>query len=93
MTNKKFLDFLESGESPQSIDKDYDGGCLCGGGEVELPQGVVGFHARCWRVSENVQDLHIWGTHPDLKDWAKKIKKALDDQEWYNPYTIIYDKF
>lgn len=90
--DSEFEEFLKSERYCQTIDGDADMACPCGGGEVRLPDGDVNFRARCWRVSDNPQDLYVWGDHPKIEEWAAKIKENLDAQEWYNPYTIIYQE-
>lgn len=92
MKDEELLKILESERYAQHLG-DFDGSCPCGGASIKLPAGTVNFHARCWRVSENAQDLYVWGNHPKIEYWAEKIKENLDKQEWYNPYTIIYSKF
>lgn len=72
-------------------DKDNDGGCPCFSGVKTENGKTIGVMGRCWRVSNNDQDLYVWGDHPKLKQIAKSVKRALDAQEWYNPYTIIYE--
>jgi hypothetical protein len=78
-------------------DKDFDGGCPCFGGKHTESGKTVSVHGRCWRVSDNInrgyQDLYVWGSHPDLKEIAEETQRALDETEWYNPYTIIYEEF
>lgn len=75
-------------------DKNFNGACPCFNGEKTVDGKTIGFWGRCWRVSDNGQDLHVWGTI-DLKNKrliAKEVKRALDAQEWYMPYTIIFDE-
>lgn len=92
-TKEEFLMALKKEHFAQKIgDKDFDCGCPCGGGEVLIDGKKFGFSARCWRTSENAQDLYIWGGHPAEKELARAVKRNLDKQEWYNPYTIIYKK-
>ena len=69
------------------------GGCPCFNGTKIIDDEVLKVWGRCWRVSDNLQDLHIAGTleEKDLQKIAKIIKRKLDRQKWYNPYTIIYD--
>lgn len=76
-------------------DRKNDGGCPCFMGKRTEQGKTVHVMGRCWRVSDNInrnyQDLYVWGDHPQLKQIAKETKRALDAQEWYNPYTIIYE--
>lgn len=74
-------------------EKDHDGSCPCFGGSKTEKGKTINVQGRCWRVSQNAQDLHVWGDHPDLEAIAKETKRALDETEWYNPYTIIYEEF
>lgn len=74
-------------------DKDSDGACPCFGGKRMEDGKTVNVRGRCWRVSDNDQDLYVWGDHLDLKAIAKETKRALDETGWHNPYTIIYEKF
>lgn len=70
----------------------FDGGCPCATVKLKVDGHDFCFRSRCWRVSHNVQDLYVWGDHPKLKKLAEAVKKNLDAQEWYNPYTIIYQE-
>jgi len=71
------------------FDKNYDGGCPCFSGEFDVGGKKQEVWGRCWRVSDNTQDLHFFG---DI-EIGKAIKKCLDAQKWYNKYTlIIHDK-
>ena len=72
----------------QLFEKDYEGGCPCFGGKFIVDGKVNEVWGRCWRVSDNVQDLNFYG---DIKI-GKAIKKCLDKQEWYNKYTLIIHK-
>ena len=90
MSKEDFIKTLEN-KRPQSLEKDYDGHCPCSSVELEIDGFKFGYRSRCWRVSENSQDLIIWGNHPDKVELAELVKKKLDEQEWYNPYTIIYE--
>jgi len=67
------------------FDKEYDGSCPCFDGILKIDGKDFAVQGRCWRVSENKQDLHYYGDD----EIANKIKEALDKQEWYNPYTLI----
>lgn len=93
MSKEELLEKLKSEHYAQSLGTDYEGSCPCGTVELKIDGYDFCFHSRCWRVSKNEQDLHIWGNHPDLKELAEAVKKNLDEQEWYNPYTIIYGEF
>jgi len=76
------------------FEPDNDGSCPCFEGKVKLKEGTLHVWGRCWRVSKNSQDLHIWGTlkKPELEKIGKVIKKLLDKQKWYSDYTLIYSK-
>jgi len=75
-------------------DKAYEGACPCFSGQKTVEGKTIGFWGRCWRVSEYQQDLHVFGTMTigDKKIIAKEVKRALDAQEWYSDYTLIFDK-
>lgn len=90
----KDLETIEDYGMQQYWEDDYDGSCPCFSGTKKLDEGIVGVWGRCWRVSDNSQDLHIWGTIPekDIKKIARLVKRSLDAQKWYNKYTIIYDE-
>ena len=87
------LEQINQSDYAFSLSKDYEGCCPCADFELKDADGVVYAHSRCWRGSDNAQDLYIWGDHKKIKLIAKALKKALDDTEWYNPYTIIYEEF
>ncbi len=93
MNKETFIKKIESMDYPQKLDKQYEGSCPCFWYDGKIDGKKISIHGRCWRVSENAQDLHISGELPkkDLKEIAEIIKSKLDAQEWYNPYTIIYD--
>lgn len=74
-------------------DKSFEGSCPCFGGKRTEAGKTVNVHGRCWRVSDKGQDLYVWGDHPDLRKIAKETKRALDETEWYQPYTIRYEEF
>ena len=74
-------------------DPDFEGTCPCADGDVIVDNYPVHFWSRCWRVSDNAQDLYVFTDHPKIKTIAKAVKKNLDAQEWYNPYTIITGKY
>lgn len=82
------------GEAKSAFDlaEDFDGSCPCADFELSDPKGTVYAHSRCWRISKNDQDLYVWGNHPELKKIAKLLKAKLDDTEWYNPYTLIFEE-
>jgi len=84
---------IEASDYGFELAKDFDGSCPCADFELRDDEGIFNAHSRCWRVSDNDQDLYVWGDHPRLKKLAEKLKDALDKTEWYNPYTIIYDDF
>jgi len=94
MKKKEFINKLKQ-VSIYGVQKffepDNDGSCPCFQGKVKLDEGTLQVWGRCWRVSKNAQDLHVWGTLPkkDNKEIAEIIKKKLDKQKWYNPYTIM----
>jgi hypothetical protein len=92
MKKSTFLKLIKE-QYPQSLDNEYDGGCPCSKWKGIIDGKEFGFKTRCWRVSDNLQDLYIWGDHPEIQELAKALKKQLDNQEWYNPYTIIYHKY
>ena len=73
-------------------EKDFEGACPCFSASKRVENTTVNVWGRCWRVSDNTQDLYVWGTlaKKDLIKIANALKKALDKQKWYNPYTIIY---
>lgn len=77
-------------------EKDYEGSCPCFNGKKVENGKFVEVWGRCWRVSENIdsgfQDLHISGDHPELKEIAKEVKRALDAQSWHNPYNVMIDE-
>lgn len=89
----KELESLEPWEVQGFFDPDYDGACPCFYGRKVIDGDALYVNGRCWRVSSNAQDLRVSGTldQPALEHIAGIIKEKLDEQEWYNPYTIIYD--
>lgn len=72
---------------------DFGGACPCAYFKFTDDNGTVYAHSCCWRVSENGQDLYVWGEHKNIKSIAKALKKALDDTKWYQPYTIIFKDY
>lgn len=72
---------------------DFDGGCPCADFRLKDSNGYVSARSRCWRVSDNDQDLYVWGEHPDLDTIAKALKESLDATEWHSPYTILMEEF
>ena len=75
------------------FEPDWEGTCPCFEGKIKIDDKIIKVWGRCWRVSDNEQDLHIYGK--DIKfneEIGKWIKKALDKQEWYSPYTLIIHK-
>lgn len=93
MKKEKLIETLKNDSYAQRLGKNYDGGCPCSLVKLKVDKYTFCFHSRCWRVSNNLQDLYVWGTHPDIKELAELVKENLDKQEWYNPYTIIYQEF
>jgi hypothetical protein len=89
MTRHEFLDLINR-HYPQSINPDYDGCCPCSSWEEIIDGKVFGFATRCWRVSEYDQDLYVWGDVENIEQLAIILKRKMDEQEWYNEYTIIY---
>jgi len=75
-------------------DKDWDDSCPCFEGTKIVDGKKVYVRGECWRVSHNPQDLHICGEldKDALLKIAKAVKKALDKQKWYKPYTIVCDE-
>jgi hypothetical protein len=100
MTKQGFLKKMASladdgGWGTQNFfDPNDDGGCPCFCGSIKIDGKMLYVNGKCWRVSDNDQDLYVWGefTKKELREYAESIKKALDAQEWYNPYTIIYEE-
>ena len=84
---------IESADYAFDLAHDYEGICPCADFKFTDDKGTVYAHSRCWRVSDNGQDLYVWGKHPRLKAIAKALKKQLDDTKWYSHYTIIYGDF
>jgi len=76
------------------FEPENEGGCPCFEGKVKLKEGTLHVWGRCWRVSENQQDLHVWGTlkRPQLEKVGKVVKRLLDKQKWYSSYKLIYGK-
>jgi hypothetical protein len=94
MTKKELIDKIDKliqthdGYGVQDLlSSDYDGACPCFWSDIELDDAKFKCHGRCWRVSENGQDLHYSGD----KEIAEKVKEALDYQKWYQNYTLIKD--
>lgn len=81
---------LDHGWGLQDIfDPTFESSCPCFGGVLRLDEGIIGAQGKCWRVSVgDEQDLYVWGTLPRLEEVAVEIKRALDAQEWYNPYHL-----
>jgi hypothetical protein len=98
MTKAEFLQEMrkladDGGWGTQSFfEADFEGSCPCFFGGAEVDGKTLNVVGRCWRVSDNIQDLHVWGdfTKKDLQEMAKAVKRSLDKQKWYNKYTIIY---
>ena len=93
MSNLSITEQLEQVDYIFELAEDYEGSCPCAEFYLKDDRGVIKAHTRCWRVSDNAQDLYVWGDHPKIKSISKKLKKALDETKWYNPYTIIYEEF
>lgn len=98
MTVDNFIAKLKNIESYDMFnfwDKYFDSSCPCFEGVKTVDNRKVYVKGRCWRVSSNDQDLYIWGDLPkeNLEAIAKEIKRALDETEWYNPYTVIFKDF
>lgn len=76
------------------FDIDNEGGCPCFKGRKKIDGNWIKVWGKCWRVSDNMQDLHIYGKADRLflEEIGKWVKKALDKQKWYNPYTLIIHK-
>lgn len=87
------LKALESYQVQSFFCDEYDGSCPCFEATKTLNGETVRVGGRCWRVSENEQDLYIGGTldTATLEVIANIVKNKLDEQEWYLPYTIIYE--
>lgn len=89
----KIIDTIKSTNYIFSLATDDDGSCPCADFSFKDDRGTVKAHSRCWRVSDNSQDLYVWGEHPNIKEIAQALKEALDKTEWYNPYTIIMEEW
>ena len=91
MEKKILLEKLKSIEEDggygvqELFDKKYEGACPCFSGSINVDGKPFDVWGRCWRTSENLQDLHYFGD----KEIAEAVKRCLDAQEWYNPYTLI----
>ena len=68
--------------------KDYGGSCPCFSAKFKVNGEKCEIWGRCWRVSENTQDLHVMMP----KNIAHKVKECLDAQHWYSEYTLIFHK-
>ena len=86
------LEAIEDWGVQEYWDRCFDGSCPCFSGQKVVEGKKIGFTGRCWRVSKNDQDLYVWGEwdKKTLRKVAKEVKRALDNQKWYNPYSIIY---
>lgn len=89
----KILEQIKSTDYAFSLADDFEGACPCAEFKLTDDKGTVHAQSRCWRVSDNDQDLYVWGEHPEKEKIAKALKKSLDATEWYNPYTIIMEEF
>ena len=67
------------------FETENDGGCPCFSASFVVDGKLNEVHGRCHRVSQNVQDLHFFG---DI-EIGNAIKSCLDEQQWYNSYTLI----
>jgi hypothetical protein len=88
---KQIKSFKDGWGIQKLFDPDFEGSCPCFCGKVKVDGKTLRVWGRCWRVSKNDQDLHIGGTlsKEDLLVIGTAIKKALDKQNWHNPYTLI----
>lgn len=91
--SKTILQQIKASDYAFDLAHDFDGGCPCADFKLKDDKGTVQAHSRCWRVSDDVQDLYVWGDHPKLLSIAEVLKKSLDKTEWYNPYTIKLEEF
>lgn len=91
--SKTILEQIEDSDYAFNLADDFEGACPCADFKLTDDRGTVYAHSRCWRVSDNAQDLYVWGEHPLTKSIARALKKSLDSTEWYNPYTIIFEEF
>ena len=84
---KKLKELEDAGGNgvQEIFDKGNSGSCPCFDGRFIVDGKKCEVWGRCWRVSNNIQDLHILAP----KEIREAIKRCLDAQEWYNPYTII----
>lgn len=87
------LEKINAADYAFSMATDFSGACPCAYFRFKDKNGIVYAHSRCWRVSDNDQDLYVWGEHPDISKIARALKKSLDRTEWYGQYTIIYEEF
>lgn len=74
------------------FDKKYDGSCPCFWGSKLVGGHRLYVHGTCWRVAKvGMQDLYVYGkfSERELKLIGSHIKAKLDQQEWYNEYTLI----
>ena len=94
MTVDDLIARIEGGHYPQVLDEDYSGSCPCFSVNLILEEGDIFLVGRCWRIStgpQGQQDLHVWGddlSQAALTTIAVALKRKLDAQEWYGPYTI-----
>lgn len=72
---------------------DHEASCPCFSSKLLIDDKLFKVHGSCWRVSNEGQELRIYSELPQKTTilLANKIKKILDKQKWYNPYTIIYE--
>lgn len=83
------LEKIENYGVQDYLDHDFDGACPCFEAELEVDGHKVKIVGRCWRVSENDQDLIVETDHPAARQIAEAIKRPLDAQEWYSQYTVV----
>lgn len=90
------IEGLEPYEIGPFFDYRYVGGCPCFTGTKEVAGEEFWVSGRCWRLSEQIedgyQDLRVGGglLPKDTIVIAEAIRRKLDEQEWYNPYAIIF---
>jgi hypothetical protein len=94
LTVDEMLRLINDTYAPQQLDPEYDGSCPCFSVQRTINGKALNIVGRCWRVSETygMQDLYVWGEldQEDLERIALALKEKLDEQEWYQPYRIIY---
>lgn len=94
-TLKELIERVKAGHYPQGLfdkgedNEGWEGSCPCFSGKFEVDDYPAYIWGRCWRVSDNDQDLYLYTDHPRRRQLGNAIKKQLDAQEWYHPYTLI----